>query len=953
MKCIFCSFCLFFISILSIFPVWKRNIINYSKSTYQAGFQNWMVTQSPGNNWMYFANSKGLLEFDGVYWNLHPVNNKVLRSVKIIDDKIYIGSNSEFGYFEKDTSGKLIYRCLSYNLEKGWGAIWNITEKDENIYFITDYNIFAYNKDKKEIINIPTNIKIDYCSKVINGILYLASTEGLYFLNKHNSLELIPASQNFRGQKIVGLQEYKNHLLVTTARGGIYYIEGDKSHKISGIADSFIQSNQLFCSAVSGTKMVLGSVQNGAFLFDLEDRNYREIFNLESGLNNNTVLNATFDKNHNLWLALDKGIAYINLNSPIRPLFTNNSPIGTGYCSMLYNGQLYLGTNQGLYKMDKNGNCQLIKDSEGQIWSLNIIDNLLFSSGDNGITVISPYYTYKIPLMGVWGLQQLSSDKNRIIAGSYSGFSLIKKENGQWRFEQNITGFNSSMRGFIEDDTPNVFWMANASDDICRLTIDIEQAKVTDDKRYYPGEKKMGENPFFRKIHGNLVICAEEGVYQYSRITDEFIPYPQLEEILDGNKYYDFLDIDTYGNIWFVTDKKLKMRSSSIDGKSKKIKMWGLEHDLIDNSENVTLLDSSSAIVSVDKAFVSINLAQANNEENSPPVWIRGLITPRNDSIVNYDNTETDEIKISYTNNTVNIFYSATEYSNPFDILYSYRLKGLDLDWSSPTWMTMKEYTNLPEGDYTFEVKAFFSGYEDSAQMTSISFTVLPPWYRSTWAYLFYTLASVLAVLIIYRKTIKKQKLIIKEKAREMETQSRLYEQERILKDKEIYELQNENLRTNLNYKTQELTGYILNLIRKNEMLEEVKKGVINISKALDENRENSVIKQKVVRLTSQINNNIERDKDFELFQSNFNLLHKDFFRLLEEKYPGLSRNDKILCAYLKMNLSSKEIAPLLNISVRGVEVNRYRLRKKMNLERDVNLVEFMQNLSAFGDNPQ
>jgi len=944
MKYIYCFVLFMLLSILSIFPIWQRNIINYGKSDYQAGFQNWMVTQAE-NGWMYFANSKGLLEFDGVYWNLYPVKNKIVRSVKIIDNKIYTGSNAEFGYFEKNESGELIYHSLSEGLDEGWGAIWNITELEDRIYFLTDYNIFIYNKKDGIIENVPTKMKVDYCSRVIQGNLYIASTEGLYFMNSQNSLEFVQESQAFRGAKIVGLQEYKNRIVVSTARSGLYFVYDGKCERINTIANEFIQKNQLFCSAISGSKMILGSVQNGALLFDLESANYKETFNLDNGLNNNTVLNVIFDKDQNLWFGLDKGIGYIDLNSPIRPLFPVNSPIGTGYCSIIYNDWLYLGTNQGLYRMDRQGNYQMIRDSEGQIWSLEIIDNLLFSSGDNGVLVISPYSMYKIPLMGVWGLDTLSGGDNMIIAGTYSGFSIIQKEGERWNYARNITGFTSSARGFMEDEISNNIWMANASGDIYKLTIDPVAGKLVQEKRYSLGESSVGENTFFRKIHNNLVICGEDGIYQYSRVSDEFIPYPQLESILDGHKYYDFLDVDYLGNLWFVSDKKMKMKVFSQDNSSSDIKIWGLENELIDNSENVTLLSPTSAVVAVDKAFVNIDISGNQKRKDDIDIWIRRLVTPGNDSIINCDN-QIKDIEISYDNNTVNIFFSATEYSQASDILYSYRLTGMDTNWSSPTWLTMKEYTNLPEGDYTFEVKAFFAGFEKQGKTTSISFTVLPPWYRSTWAYFCYTLIFIFSIVVLYAKTIKKQKLIIKEKAKEMEIQSKLYEQERILKDKEIYELQNDNLRTNLNYKTQELTGYILNLIRKNEILEDVKKEVINISKALDENKQPSAIKQKVVRLTTQINNNIEHDKDFELFQSNFNLLHKDFFNLLDEKYPGLTRNDKILCAYLKMNLSSKEIAPLLNISVRGVEVNRYRLRKKMNLERDVNLVEFMQDLS-------
>jgi DNA-binding CsgD family transcriptional regulator len=265
--------------------------------------------------------------------------------------------------------------------------------------------------------------------------------------------------------------------------------------------------------------------------------------------------------------------------------------------------------------------------------------------------------------------------------------------------------------------------------------------------------------------------------------------------------------------------------------------------------------------------------------------------------------------------------------------------------WSIPSANTQKEYTNLPEGEYLFEVKAFINGHEEDAAIAAIKFQILSPWYRSWWAYVVYFLAVMVTLFSIYRRTIQKQKRLFQQKRQELEVQRHKFEQERTLKDKEILALQNANLQVNMEYKTQELTGYILNLTRKNEMLEDVKKEVLGISHTLDEGKPQSDLKKKIVRLISLINNNIEHDNDFEAFQSNFNLVHKDFFKTLDEKHYGLTRNEKLLCAYLKMNFSSKEIATLQNITVRGVEINRYRLRKKLNLDRDVNLTEFVQKL--------
>jgi DNA-binding CsgD family transcriptional regulator len=605
---------------------------------------------------------------------------------------------------------------------------------------------------------------------------------------------------------------------------------------------------------------------------------------------------------------------------------------------------MYFGTNQALYKVDRNGNYRLIKNSEGQIWSINVIGNTLFSSGDNGIMVITPSESYKINLQGAWETHPLAGDKDKLIVATYSGFCILKRSNAHWIYSHKVPEFMDSSRGFIEDDEAYTFWIANANGQIQRITFDPEFRKVTKRKIYPLDSTAFNANIIFRKIDNNLVICTRRGILQHSRITDSFDHYTQLESMLEGEKYYEYLMTDRFKNIWFVADNNLKMLHYSDGGYKEAIYNWGLSSELIDSYENVYMTDTNTAVVSVDNAFVKIDLSKKDEESRPVNTYIRKITNNRNDSILSYENNG-KILSLPYMLNSIRIHFAATCYEHSSDVLYTFRLNGADDEWSMPSPNTMKEYTNLREGKYTFEVKAFIDGHPDSADITSISFTVQPPWYRSLLAWLLYTFVVAILILILYRKTISKQKKIIHQKGEELIAQSRRHKEETKLKDQEIYELQNENLKNELKYKTQELNGYILNVIRKNEMLEDVKKNALSISKAIDEEKQMTTVRQRVMRLISQVDSNIEHDTDFKVFESNFDLIHQDFFKLLDERFPGLSRNDKILCAYLNMNLSTKEIAPLLNISVRGVEVNRYRLRKKMNLDRDVNLSEFLHIL--------
>jgi len=923
-------------------PIWQRKVVNYERNQYEAGPQNWMIDQAE-NGWIYCANNNGLLEFDGVNWSLYPIRNRILRSLKIYDNKIFVGGSSEFGYFAPDNMGFLVYKSLSGKVQNWVGEVWKILIGEQNIYFISDKHIHIYNGGE-DIQTINVDRKID-CSNIIGGRLYLGTPDGIFYLSKGKSIQFLASSSSLMSRKMVSILPYEEKLFVTTAQFGLYILDDNNIEKVSSAADEFILKNQLFSTSMLGSVVALGSVQNGVFMFDLKNPSYKESYNLDKGLSNNTVLSSFFDKEQNLWLGLDKGLSLIDLNTPMLYLFATVSPIGTGYCSATYNNELYLGTNQGLYKLNPDGDYKLIPNSEGQIWSMISYDNSLFCSGDNGIMVVSANNVYKIDIPNIWELHPLGVDKDKMVAGTYFGLHIVEKKNGRWVSSHKVDDFNSSSRGFMQDDDdPYSFWFVNDQQKVEKITFDKAFDKIINKKLYTLGNMGTSENLFFRRIDNNMIVCGLDGIYQYSRITDSFIHHEQLESMLEGPIYYEYLSIDEMKNIWFVSDKKLKILKHSSNGYNTAIYNWGLSNELITNHENVYLPNPESAIVSVDNAFIRIDLAKDAHNLKDIKTYIKSLSSSRNDSIL-CNGQAAKPISIPYSLNSIKIYYAATDFTQTSDILYVYRLKGLEEEWSIPSPEASKEYTNLPEGRYTFEVKAFVNGNTEFTNTATITFTISPPWYRSPLAYSLYFTLVALLLFLFYKKTISKQKKIILQKGEELIAQTKRHEEETKQKDQEIYALQNENLKNELHYKTQEMNGYVLNIIRKNEMLEEVKKDALGISKAIDEEKQLSIIRQKVMRLITQINSNIEHDVDFQVFQSNFDLIHQDFFKLLDERFPGLSRNDKILCAYLNMNLSSKEIAPLLNISVRGVEVNRYRLRKKMNLDRDINLSEYLQNL--------
>ena len=228
---------------------------------------------------------------------------------------------------------------------------------------------------------------------------------------------------------------------------------------------------------------------------------------------------------------------------------------------------------------------------------------------------------------------------------------------------------------------------------------------------------------------------------------------------------------------------------------------------------------------------------------------------------------------------------------------------------------------------------------------TFFSFEILPPWYRMWWAYCIYGVLVILFLYYIYYRIVQSRKNLIRQKELELISQKQEFRKESELKDRKIVSLEEENLQSELRHKSEELIKTTLNIVHKNEILQDIRKVAVGISRSVnDENLVN--IRRKTLILIERIDKDLDNEEHWQTFQNTFDSVHHNFFHLLDERYPDLSYKDKMLCAYLRMNLMSKEIAPLLNITLRGVEISRYRLRKKLGLGEGDNLAEFLQHLT-------
>lgn len=945
----------FFQSVFSIHPT----VRNYKKEVFNAGTQNWDIIQS-NNDWMYFANNQGLLEFDGSNWTTYPILNYTnVRSLYYdkTDDKIYAGAYNEFGYYARNGRGILEYHSLSGKLSPSshnFDEVWAIHKLNNEIYFRTNNDIFIYRNEKFRQHKLQNKITT---SAIIQEMFIISmENEGLFFLNGDMFMKF-PDADRIKGN-VCAILPYENYkMLFVTEFNGLYIFDGKSIEPLFTKIDSFLAQNQIFCSAIRGAKLAIGTVRNGLVVLDLTDGSaiYSNLF---SGLQNNTILSMYFDANSNLWLGLDKGIDYVQINSPIYELFGNQQLVGSGYVSLIKGNKLYLGTNQGLYVTNfpivnspSNIPLQLVENSQGQIWCLTMIDDVIFCGNNHGLYIIGGNTAHKIPgVSGTWNLKKLKKNPDYILGSSYQGFFVLKKSGNLWKFSNHIKGFDYS-GGMFEEDSLGFIWFSHWQQGLFRLELN----ETCDSISYVHYDASYGilsnENNVLSYINNTISLSTYQGFLKVNENTGKIETNDFLNKLI-GHRHNPLKFIESPdGDIWGSSFPFIFVAFKQGDGYMIDSVSFGpLKNKLIFGFENFNFINDSNIIVSTEDGFSWLDMTKRDTTKTKMQLAIRAVfLTSEKDSVFMAYTLQADSIipQIKHKNNSIRFQFVGTEYRDEKAILYSCLLENYDSEWIPYTTSEIKEYTKLKKGIYTFRVRAVNKFSQSDIVETSYTFEILPAWYETNFAYSVYSLLIVglllFASVIVIRYYEKKVQKMKEQKEKEMKEQAQRYKQDAEEQEKEIIALRNEQLQHDLRMKSQELANSTMNLIRKNEILTEILNDLKSLEGGIKKSEDSKHLQSQITEMSKSIKENIETDNNWTRFEENFDIVYENYLKRLAKEFPNLTVNDKRLCAYLKMGLSSKDISPLLNLSVRSVEMARYRLRKKIELDRDDNLTDFLQ----------
>ncbi|MBX2963063.1 MAG: two component regulator three y domain-containing protein [Cyclobacteriaceae bacterium] len=938
-------------------------IRNFSTQEYRAGIQNWQITQD-ARGVVYIANNFGLLEYDGNNWEVYPTTGgSKMRSLAIDPSgKVYVGCQREFGYFFPDFNGRLTYTSLADSLPssfRNFDETWKLFLDGSRQYYCTFTNIYIYEKDSITIIEPENPLELSF---LVNRELWVDQRgAGLSKLNG-NKLSILPGGDFFKDKRVSSiLPGYDQKVLISTYNDGIF------EYSPLQIKPWSIAHHKRFKDAIINVMIRLKNgnyaigTQNEGLLIVNNNGELMRQFTTGKGLGNRTVLSVMEDDAQNLWVGLNNGLTYIELGSPFTFINESIGLPGTGYAAYLDNNDLYLGTNTGLYKKDlsqRDSPFKLMEGTQGQVYHVGKYgDDILLGHHNGSYRIENDRAVLLSAAPGSWIFVPLSNQPDLLIGGLYGGLQLFSKRNNHWEYERKISAYSESSR-VMEQDVEGNLWITHGYKGVFKL-----KNYLTDSTHvsFYGQESGFPSNMLINvyKIRNELIFTSERGVYQFDAGKNYFERNPFFTKLMDENVQLWKVQEDAMQRIYFIGRDQIGRLQKTAIGEYDYIPKANLfstiRSYLNDDLETIIVLSNNEVLFGAKEGFVHYD-PNFNITKGVPFKTLirRFSVTASGDSVIYYGNqakpfamngaiSSNRNIRLPYALNSVAFSFAAPAFEISDQLMHQFKLENFDRVWSEWTTTTRKEYTNLKEGSYTFHVRSRNSMGDISGEAT-YTFIILPPWYRTAWAFSGYALTIIIALFLSFalidRKYKYERRVLTIQQKKELIRKENEIEQLELRNQQEITRLMNEKLESELQHKNKELATSTIHLLNKNEFISHLKDHLQSVARKNGKTETT----QELVQMIGEIESNLSSDSDWENFQQHFDNVHGDFSRRFRSAFPNLSPQEMKLCAYLRMNLSTKEIANLLSISIRGVEISRYRLRKKLKLDRNTNLQEFILN---------
>lgn len=727
---------------------------NYTYLEYDHHPQNWSIVQDQ-RGIIYAGNSGGVLVYDGVTWNLIEIPNNAVRSMAIgKDGRIYIGGINEFGYLAPDSRGFLKYSSLKGHFDKEYGDIsdvWDTVATKEGVCFRTRRLLFRWNYKK-----------IDFYLKGRYGAMYLCGGRlviqqagiGLQLLDMKNvSLSLLPGTEILAKKKVWMIAPYAaggnsfSFLAGTNFKGLLVYKQGMLNPWVTEADDILKQKKISHGIRLSSGQFALATKKGGIVI--INNRGQIEyIFNKDRDLQSNQVTRIMEDNLGNVWLTLAKGISRLEYRSPFQHYDYSSGLEGVVISVAIHKKKIYAGTIQGVYYLHPDMETFVPVVGFGDCWDLlSTGESLLAATGNGVYRIDTKDGTPQKVFSGARAFELAESKKfpGHIWCVSRFGLVALTFENNRWGIKHKLDEINKNIRRIVEDPD-GLLWLITYEGDILRIKFPsgIEQPVITKCKR----EKAPNEgNLYMAVVNGHVVFASLKGLFRYNEEEDRFIP-----DLLLGAEYaygknnqvskpVFRLAQDSDGNIWFHS-KSRNYRAIARSGEAVTIENGPFRRIPIIQT-NVILPESGSRNIWFGgiEGLIRYNSADEIKWDKKFSAIISKVFINDTKPGYGYDRTNLRENgsipEFSFKDRNIAFQCGAPFFEKESGTRYRYKLDGYDNKWSEWTHEARKHYTNLDNGRYNFHVRAK-NVYDVISKEDTFSFRILPPWYKTWWAFLLY-----------------------------------------------------------------------------------------------------------------------------------------------------------------------------------------------------------------------
>ncbi len=770
----------------------------FSPQLYGAAAQVWSFAQDD-RGILYVGNGGGLLEYDGAKWRLiRTPGDVIVRDVARGEDgRIYVGAVGNFGFLAPDGNGQLGFVSLLDHVKKEdreFQDVYSINATRDGIYFLSRERLFRFSRTAApgsgENEAGPTagtwNVRVWKPQARFRGAFnvygtYYVRETGVGLLRMAgDKLELVPGSEMFANDGVrmmlpySGAGEREKKILVASGTQGLFLMDGSSFVPFRTEADSLLRRLAPSRGAVLQDGTFGFGTAGGGFV--IVDRNglMRGYLDRSSGLPVDGVLNVFVDRTGTVWLGLQSGICKIEVPSPLSRFDASSGLSGAVNDIVRHKGVLYLATIQGIYYLDRESSSfRLISGLPGgtanSAWCLLPVGDTLLAALTTGIfridgTVASPV---KQDLSGSYSpfiLRGSLKDRNRVFVGLIDGLASMRLDpSGRWIDEGRIAEL-PVIRNIVESE-PDTLWLGTESSGILRVHLAAGSIRNPKIERFGRAQGLPGDGgASVHIVAGRLVFTMKQGVRAFDEHSGRFVPFPMFDVVsFGGSPEEHCVEEDRNGNIWINFGKETALLRRQADGIYKADKS---PVQRFADSAAMNIYPEPDGIVwfGLSDGLVRYDPSIAKNYEADYPTLIRRVIVGEKTLIYGgaFGPTGPDRIRdLAYRDNALRFEFAATSYDNPTENHYQSMLEGFDEEWSDWSSDNKRDYTNLPPGDFRFRVRAR-NLYLYQSSEAFYQFTILPPWYRTWWAFASYAFLLVAGLFAADR--FQRRRLILKER---------------------------------------------------------------------------------------------------------------------------------------------------------------------------------------------